>query len=43
MAPAAVLLPVAGGHDLRDALAPHADEIVGFLRRAMTEAGPAQA
>jgi uncharacterized protein len=39
VAPAAELLPVEGGHDLRDALAPHAGDIVGFLRRAMAQPG----
>lgn len=32
------LLAVAGDHDLRDALAPHAPEIVGFLQRALQAA-----
>jgi dipeptidyl aminopeptidase/acylaminoacyl peptidase len=41
----AALLPVAGGHDLRDALAPHAAVLVAFLQAACAagcdnEAGP---
>ena len=41
------LLAVAGDHDLRDALAPHAADIVGFLQHALqpawAAAAPAQA
>ena len=36
--PDAEILPVAGGHDLRAALTPHAPRIVEFLHRAMTRA-----
>jgi uncharacterized protein len=35
------LLAVAGDHDLRDALAPHAGEIVAFLQGALAQRGPA--
>jgi uncharacterized protein len=33
----AQLLPVAGDHDLREALMPQADQLVDFLRRALAE------
>ncbi len=42
-APAARLLAVEGGHDLREALAPHAADIVAFLTAATkrpTESAP---
>ena len=36
----AQLLPVAGDHDLREALMPHADPLVNFLRRAFAGTAP---
>ena len=39
-APHAQLLTVAGGHDLRDALAPHAPEILAFLHRHLHPCPP---
>jgi fermentation-respiration switch protein FrsA (DUF1100 family) len=36
------LLPVDGGHDLREALPPHAGRLIEFLTGAFADAAPAQ-